>query len=127
MCIRDRYMGEDIINMFEQFFDEYTKTKAHLERENENTKKNMKNLVEPVTKEMFHNLNDRVLILHNNQIIIERETKELKNECVKFYKEANQWMDLYNQLNEALKEVGDVVNWANVIQEDLKEVVEKMN
>lgn len=43
------------------------------------------------------------MILHNNQILIERETKDLRNECIRFYKEAGTWIDLYNNLNDNLK------------------------
>lgn len=112
--------------MFETVIDEYSATKRMIERESESYLKNLRALSDPMTKEMLHNLNDRVVILHNNQILIERETKELRNECIKFYKEAGAWIDLYNNLNDSLKELGDVVNWANVIQEDLKNVAQKL-
>lgn len=44
----------------------------------------------------------QVAILHANQQIIEKETKNLKNELNKFYKEIENWNGLYNELNEKL-------------------------
>jgi len=44
----------------------------------------------------------QVAILHANQQIIEKETKQVKNELNKFYKEIENWTGLYNELNEKL-------------------------
>lgn len=41
-------------------------------------------------------------ILHANQQIIEKETKQVKTELNKFYKEIENWSGLYNELNEKL-------------------------
>lgn len=41
-------------------------------------------------------------ILHANQQIIEKETKQVKNELNKFYKEIDNWTSLYNEFNEKL-------------------------
>lgn len=41
-------------------------------------------------------------ILHANQQIIEKETKQVKNELNKFYKEIDNWTNLHNELNEKL-------------------------
>eukprot|EP01016_Furgasonia_blochmanni_P022152 TRINITY_DN2420_c0_g1_i8.p2 TRINITY_DN2420_c0_g1~~TRINITY_DN2420_c0_g1_i8.p2 ORF type:complete len:116 (+),score=28.01 TRINITY_DN2420_c0_g1_i8:329-676(+) len=73
---------------------------------------------------MLHHMNDKVFVLHNNQQIIDKETKQLRAECIKFYKEANNWVALYNDLNESLKQLGDVVNWGKTIEDDLKTLVE---
>ena len=86
----------------------------------ENMKKNIKNLTEPLTKELLINLNtvtlfiliivlfeiiyiQQVAVLHANQQIIDKETKQLRNECLTFYKEAKSWIGIYDELNESLK------------------------
>lgn len=90
-------------------------------------------------KFIFFQSLQQVAILHANQQIIEKETKQVKNELNKFYKEIENWSGLYNELNEKLmvsffskyfnfqfynfQELGDVVNWAMTIEQNLKEMV----
>lgn len=116
----------------------------------EKTKRTLKSLGEPLSREILMNLNSvsgfsfgssqslqKVIVLHSNQQLIEKETKQLRNECIKFYKESKNWLTMYNNLNESLKvksvssnsfikyekEIGDVVNWAEIIESDLKNLV----
>ena len=42
-------------------------------------------------------------MLHSNQQIIDKETKQLRNECLTFYKEAKNWIGIYDEMNESLK------------------------
>mmetsp|Transcript_70498 Transcript_70498/g.82128 ORF Transcript_70498/g.82128 Transcript_70498/m.82128 type:complete len:128 (+) Transcript_70498:35-418(+) len=111
--------------MFENILKDYEKQKKVIETNNEATKKKLKQLNEPLTRELLIHLNSQVFILHSNEQIIERETKNLRNECLRFYKEAKNWTTLYSELNESLKQIGDVVNWAKLMEDDLRTLVDK--
>ncbi|EAR84133.2 GCN5-like 1 domain protein (macronuclear) [Tetrahymena thermophila SB210] len=112
--------------MFDGILKEYEKSKKTVEKENELLKKEIKLLSENITKKVLIGVNSDVQVLHSNQKIIEKETKELKSEVSKFYKEVQSWTALYDDLNGALKELGDVVNWAGIIEKEFKIIVEKM-
>lgn len=115
--------------MFEKIISNYESKKKIIEKNNgfffnkicvetrflESLKKNLRNLNDPLTKEILSGLNDvffyleniiiknqQVAILHANQQIIEKETKQVKNELNKFYKEIDNWTNLHNELNEKL-------------------------
>jgi len=111
--------------MFDGILKEYDSKKKIIEKENEITKKNLKQLADPLTKDLLVNLNTQVAVLHANQQIIDKETKQLRNECLTFYKEAKGWIGIYDELNESLKQLGDVVHWAKAIENDLQQVVAK--
>jgi len=111
--------------MFDGILNDYEKKKKAFEKDNENAKKNLKNLADPLTKDLLINLNTQVAVLHANQQIIDKETKQLRNECFNFYKEAKNWIGIYDELNESLKQLGDVVNWAKTIEEDLRQTIAK--
>ncbi|KAL4442190.1 hypothetical protein ABPG74_009208 [Tetrahymena malaccensis] len=112
--------------MFDGILKEYEKSKKTVEKENELLKKEIKLLSENITKKVLIGVNSDVQVLHSNQKIIEKETKELKSEVSKFYKEVQTWTALYDDLNGALKELGDVVNWAGIVEKEFKIIVDKM-
>lgn len=51
-----------------------------------------------------------------------QETKQLEINATKFNKQAQQWNLMVANLGNALKEIGDVENWASVIESDLLEI-----
>lgn len=50
----------------------------------------------------------------------------LEANAVKFNRQAAQWNAMVANLGNALKEVGDVENWASVIEEDLTEIAKAL-
>lgn len=42
-------------------------------------------------------------------------------------RQVNRWMLQYDEFNEALKELGDVVNWANVIESDMRFICKSLD
>ncbi len=111
--------------MFEQCLKDYEKQKKVIEKDNEELKKEMKRISEPLTKKVLYGINNNISILHANQQLIEKETKEVKKSVNQFYKEAQNWIQFYNELNESLKSAGDIVDWANQIENDLTQLVNK--
>lgn len=50
----------------------------------------------------------------------------LEANAVKFNKQAVQWNTMVANLGNALKEIGDVENWASVIESDLQEIAKAL-
>lgn len=76
----------------------------------------------PITTYLLDSVNKEVQILHDNQRKIERESKVLKEEASKLIKQTTKWVALYDGINQTLKEVGDIVNWAEIIEKDMQKV-----
>lgn len=75
-----------------------------------------------VADSMVDGINQGVARVFSNQRKIGQETKYLENESLKLQKQTNLWIQLIEDFNNALKEIGDVENWAQVIENDMKEV-----
>ena len=57
-----------------------------------------------------------------NQRKLDYETKQLYTNIEHFSRQTNQWLTLMNSFNDSLKQLGDVENWAKVIENDMREI-----
>lgn len=62
----------------------------------------------------------RVAQAYLNQKKLDAEAKQLHTNAITFSKQTQQWLSLVDNFNSALKEIGDVENWAKVIEEDMR-------
>ncbi|KNC81346.1 hypothetical protein SARC_06320 [Sphaeroforma arctica JP610] len=72
----------------------------------------------------------RVAEIFANQRELEKQTKLLTQHTEVLSKETDQWQNMVESFNDALKEIGDVENWARVMENDLKiiaDVVKQVN
>ena len=56
---------------------------------------------------------------YNSQRQLEYEAKQLQAHVTKLTKQTTQWVALVENFNQALKELGDVENWARTIETDM--------
>eukprot|EP01062_Namystynia_karyoxenos_P074590 TRINITY_DN71541_c0_g1_i1.p2 TRINITY_DN71541_c0_g1~~TRINITY_DN71541_c0_g1_i1.p2 ORF type:complete len:165 (+),score=77.22 TRINITY_DN71541_c0_g1_i1:75-497(+) len=63
----------------------------------------------------------------SNQQLLEQQTKELQVQADKFLKQSQRWVELFDGFNSSLKELGDVANWARVIEGDARETVRALS
>ena len=56
---------------------------------------------------------------YNNQRQLETEAKQLQNNISRLTKQTQQWISMIDSFNHALKELGDVENWARAIETDM--------
>lgn len=57
-----------------------------------------------------------------NQKRLDAEAKQLYSSATNFSKQTQQWLNLVESLSNALKEIGDVENWAKTIEGDVRTI-----
>ena len=57
--------------------------------------------------------------IYVNQKLLDNEARELQAQAARFSKQTKQWVTLCEQLNNSLKEIGDIENWARVMEDDV--------
>ena len=62
----------------------------------------------------------RVAQAYLNEKKLDSEARLLQQNAANFAKQAQQWLQLVENFSSALKEVGDVENWAKSIEKDLR-------
>ena len=72
---------------------------------------------------MVSTLNSDVAQVFSTQRELEDEVKHLRSSLGRFTKTSNQWIQMVNAFNQALKEIGDVENWAERLEADMHVVV----
>ena len=55
-----------------------------------------------------------------NEKKLDSEARQLQQNAASFSRQTQQWLQLVESFSSALKEVGDVDNWARSIEKDLK-------
>lgn len=91
------------------------------------------------TSKLVHNLNEGLALIlkencfqyflvssvaraYVNQRKLDAESKQLVANIDHFSRSMNQWTNLMNNFNDSLKQLGDVENWAKVIEKDMNDV-----
>ncbi|CAB4012481.1 Biogenesis of lysosome-related organelles complex 1 subunit 1 [Paramuricea clavata] len=72
-----------------------------------------------VVDKLVSTLNDGVEDVYQNQKKLEAESKQLQAHAAQFSKQTIQWLQLTEGFNRALKELGDVENWSQVIEAEM--------
>ncbi|KAH8427446.1 uncharacterized protein LDX57_005159 [Aspergillus melleus] len=69
-------------------------------------------------------IRDRARVLHTNAQALSKQENELQAATEGLRKQNDQWAKVADQAREGLKEIGDVQNWAELIERDLLVVEE---
>ncbi|KAM7343907.1 biogenesis of lysosome-related organelles complex 1 subunit 1 [Cochliomyia hominivorax] len=73
-----------------------------------------------LTKALVDHLNVGVAQAYLNQKRLDAEAKQLHIGATNFAKQTQQWLQLIDNFSSALKELGDVENWARSIESDMR-------
>lgn len=64
-------------------------------------------------------LRDRIVTIHGNAVALDNQSKALGNKTNQLVKTTKQWSGMADGARGKLKEIGDIQNWAEVIEHDL--------
>jgi len=64
-------------------------------------------------------LRDRITTIHGNASALDNQSKTLRNKTNQLAKTTKQWGGMADSARGKLKEVGDIQNWAEMIEHDL--------
>ncbi|KGO74652.1 GCN5-like 1 [Penicillium italicum] len=72
-------------------------------------------------------LRDRAANIRSNAAALERQEAELAENTQRLAKQNQQWVGFADETREGLKEIGDVQNWAEMIERDLLALEDMMD
>lgn len=76
--------------------------------------------VDNLTAKSVKELNDGIARAYTNQHKIDNEARKLQTNVCKLAKQTQQWLTTCNNLNGAVKDLGDITTWLNTIENDVK-------
>ncbi|KAG0304889.1 biogenesis of lysosome- organelles complex 1 subunit 1 [Dissophora globulifera] len=91
-------------------------------RETEHLRKEAVQSVGAFSDAVADTFSGRVSQIFVNQKNLEQEARNLSLQTARYAKQTAQWLALVEQFDSALKELGDVQNWVQVIQKDMEQV-----
>jgi len=108
--------------MYSKLVKEHQIRQQAVRDENERLRKVAVGSVSAVTNGLLDSVNGGVAAIFANQKRLEAEARQLQTQATRFSKQTSQWISLVDSFNQSLKELGDLENWAKIIESDMKNV-----
>lgn len=109
--------------MFSSMLKEHQRNQEELKAEINNKRVIAEKAVENLTAKSVKELNEGIAQAYLNQHKLDNEARKLQANVAKVTKQAQQWMTVCNNLNGAVKDLGDISTWTKAIENDVKFVV----
>ena len=98
-------------------------TKQSVQRDlQEVRRKEIQQLCSQLNVLLVNKMNGRVEGAYINQKKLQSHTRQLQYNSANLQKQSEQWLKLLDNFNEALKEIGDVSNWAKSLEDELTKI-----
>ncbi|RPA87154.1 hypothetical protein BJ508DRAFT_301267 [Ascobolus immersus RN42] len=81
---------------------------------------------QPLAASLEAPLKAHVQQIHQNAKALDQQTKNLERETAKLSRQTKEWNAVVNKTSRGLKEIGDVQNWAEMIERELAIVEETL-
>ncbi|KAI8379343.1 GCN5-like protein 1-domain-containing protein [Radiomyces spectabilis] len=124
---RPEYFSFTIATMSQPSLAQLLKThnqhQADKKRHNDQLKKDAAHAVHELTDAVSLHVNEGISDIFLRQKELEQESRKLANQTAKYTKQTNQWLSLVDNFNSALKEIGDVRNWAQIMENDMRAIM----
>ncbi|SAM04238.1 hypothetical protein [Absidia glauca] len=92
-------------------------------RHNDQLRKDALATTHALNDTLSDNINQGVSTMFAKQKALEQESRELAQHTARYTKQTKQWLQLVDDFNDALKELGDVQHWAQVMEQDMRAVM----
>ena len=99
---------------------EHQRAQENLKVEIGNKRVAAEKAIENLTAKNVRALNEDVSRAYLNQHRLDSETRKLKANINRLTKQAQQWMIVCNNLNGAVKDLGDISTWTKTIENDVQ-------
>lgn len=109
--------------MLSRLVKEHQARQSKFKEEQEKRKKEAQESVKAFTSSLVDALNSEVEQAYENQKRLDQETKKLQAQAARYMKQAQQWKGLMDGFHKALKDLGDLEQWARTIEADMNIVV----
>ncbi|KAI7858142.1 biogenesis of lysosome-related organelles complex-1 subunit 1 [Circinella umbellata] len=106
-----------------QLLKSHQQRQSERKRENEQLRKEAVTTVNELTDSLNDHLNEGVSEVFVRQKELEQASRKLSTQTTKYTKQTKQWLTLVDEFNTALKELGDVKNWATVMENDMRTIM----
>ena len=98
-------------------------TKQSIQRDlQEVRRKEIQQLCTQLNVLLVDKMNSRVEGAYINQKKLQSHTRQLQYNSANLQKQSEQWLKLLDNFNEALKEIGDVSNWAKSLENEMTKI-----
>lgn len=106
--------------MFSAMLKEHQRAQDELKNEINGKRQIAERAVENLTARNVKELNEDVSQAYLNQHKLDAEARKLHANVAKLTKQAQQWMIICNNLNSAVKDLGDISTWTKSIENHVK-------
>ena len=98
-------------------------TKQSIQRELQDVRrKEIQQLCAQVNVLLVDKMNNRVEGAYINQKKLQSHSRQLQYNTANLQKQSEQWLKLLDNFNQALKEIGDVSNWAKSLENEMTKI-----
>ncbi|KAG2237501.1 biogenesis of lysosome-related organelles complex 1 subunit 1-like protein [Thamnidium elegans] len=106
-----------------QLLRNHNQQQAEVKRQNEQLKKNAVQSTNELTDSLTEYVNEGVTEIFSKQKELEQLSRKLANQTTRYANQTQQWLTLVDSFNMSLKELGDIRNWAEVMEHDMKTIM----
>ncbi|KAG2206535.1 hypothetical protein INT47_008552 [Mucor saturninus] len=106
-----------------QLLKNHNQQQAEIKKQNEQLKKSAVQATNELTDSLTEYVNEGVTEIFSKQKELEQLSRKLANQTTRYANQTQQWLTLVDSFNMSLKELGDVRNWAEIMEHDMKTVM----